>query len=730
MAAISGANIVNDGLSYYLDPSNPVCYSGTGTSVYNLASSSLTGGTLTNGVLYDYSKNGVMYCDGTNDYIAIPDSNLLDLGSSFTISAWIKINDLTTATYHSIYSSLDVTTNSLTKGVSLMWYRVNQFGINANSLLIQYGQSAWAWNVYCSDTNTINDTAIHHVAVTVTAANTNNPTVKFYLDGILKTTTWWGQSTKAAILYSTDLTSLRLGSLFTPANTGYYNAYSNINIYNVQVWKKELSATEITQIYNATKSRFLVSENIVTTGLLLNYDLSNSNCYSGTGTSIFNIANSDNNGNLISSPTFTKTNGGSLSFSGSSYITRSSALDAGQNFSATAWIYPTSIPGAGRAAIIGNGYPFSTDNGWFFCISNNNFGTFQSLMISLGIDNLLKISNSYVFQLNQWTHVAVTVSGGGTSVKLYANGVETSYGFSGGSARTLVYTNNEFHIGMRHSTTPERFVGNISQVQIYNTTLTASEILQNYNATKSRFILQPPVSEGLILNLDAGNRASYAGTGATWFDLSGNRLNGTLVNGPTYSGTGVSTVITCDGIDDYIEVLDNSILDFGANNFTVEYWFKKLATTTGYDNIWGVNKWNSGGGGAGTNEWTLEIGQGSSGTGDSVAFAIESGSTTYMTSYSSLTNALTQYHQLVGIRNGNKLELYLDGSQLYSSTPAGFTTSISVNAISGRNLRISNSALNNYYSNASSAIVRLYSKALSSSEVLQNFNFYRSRYGI
>ena len=92
MAAISGANIVNDGLSYYLDPSNPVCYSGTGTSVYNLASSSLTGGTLTNGVLYDYSKNGVMYFDGTNDYIAIPDSNLLDLGSSFTISAWININ--------------------------------------------------------------------------------------------------------------------------------------------------------------------------------------------------------------------------------------------------------------------------------------------------------------------------------------------------------------------------------------------------------------------------------------------------------------------------------------------------------------------------------------------------------------------------------------------------------------------------------------------------------------
>ena len=38
--------------------------------------------------------------------------------------------------------------------------------------------------------------------------------------------------------------------------------------------------------------------------------------------------------------------------------------------------------------------------------------------------------------------------------------------------------------------------------------------------------------------------------------------------------------------------------------------------------------------------------------------------------------------------------------------------------------------LNNLYTNTSSAVVRLYSKALSSTEVLQNFNFYRSRYGI
>jgi hypothetical protein len=172
-------------------------------------------------------------------------------------------------------------------------------------------------------------------------------------------------------------------------------------------------------------------------------------------------------------------------------------------------------------------------------------------MISLGQDNCIKISNSYVFQLNSWTHIAVTVSGGGASIKLYANGVETSYGFSGGSARTLAYTNNEFNIGVRYSAS-EKFVGSISQVQIYNTTLTAQEILQNYNATKSRFInVLPPITDSsLVLNLDAGNRASYAGTGTTWYDLSGRGNHFNLLNGVVFAGSGSSTYMSFDGSDD------------------------------------------------------------------------------------------------------------------------------------------------------------------------------------
>ncbi len=234
------------------------------------------------------------------------------------------------------------------------------------------------------------------------------------------------------------------------------------------------------------------------------------------------------------------------------------------------------------------------------------------------------------------------------------------------------------------------------------------------------------VTSNLILCLDAANPKSYSGSGNTWFDITGRGNHGTLINGPTYSSN-LGGYISCDGSNDYIEILDNSIFDFGSNNFSVEYWFRKNATTTGFAHIWGVNKWYSGGGGAGTNEWDLAIGNGFSGTGESISFTIESGSTSYFIVNSS-NPKLYLWNQLVGIRSGSGLSMYMNGALIGTSSPVGMTTSTSVNNVSGRNIRISNSALDNYYSKADSSIVRIYNKALSADEVKQNYDANKARY--
>jgi hypothetical protein len=80
------------------------------------------------------------------------------------------------------------------------------------------------------------------------------------------------------------------------------------------------------------------------------------------------------------------------------------------------------------------------------------------------------------------------------------------------------------------------------------------------------------VTNGLVLNLDAAKVDSYPGTGTTWRDISGNNNNGTLTNGPTLTGSGKNLAITFDGTNDYTEILDNSIIDFGTSDFTSNIW--------------------------------------------------------------------------------------------------------------------------------------------------------------
>jgi hypothetical protein len=234
------------------------------------------------------------------------------------------------------------------------------------------------------------------------------------------------------------------------------------------------------------------------------------------------------------------------------------------------------------------------------------------------------------------------------------------------------------------------------------------------------------VNSGLVLCLDAADPKSYPGSGTSWFDRSGNGNHASLINGASYNSSGPK-FIRCDGTNDYIEVLDSSSLDFGSSNFTVEYWFRKLRNTSSLSDIWGVNKWNTGAS-PGTNEWTLAIGNGSTGTGNNYSFAVQVGTTSYSSGASTELLSLGVWYQLIGVRNGGTLQAYLNSELKLTNSPSGFTSSSVVNNVSGRNLRINNSALNNYYTNADNGAVRIYNRALTQDEILQNYNASRTRF--
>ena len=63
----------------------------------------------------------------------------------------------------------------------------------------------------------------------------------------------------------------------------------------------------------------------------------------------------------------------------------------------------------------------------------------------------------------------------------------------------------------------------------------------------------PIVTNGLVVYVDAANRQSYPGSGTTWHDLSGNNNSGSLVNGPTFS-TEAGGSIVFDGNNDYVNI--------------------------------------------------------------------------------------------------------------------------------------------------------------------------------
>lgn len=59
------------------------------------------------------------------------------------------------------------------------------------------------------------------------------------------------------------------------------------------------------------------------------------------------------------------------------------------------------------------------------------------------------------------------------------------------------------------------------------------------------------VTDGLVLHLDAANNRSFVSGSTTWFDLSGNRFTGSLLNGPTYDASNNGSIIF-DGANDYV----------------------------------------------------------------------------------------------------------------------------------------------------------------------------------
>ena len=228
------------------------------------------------------------------------------------------------------------------------------------------------------------------------------------------------------------------------------------------------------------------ASSIITSGLILNLDASNTASYPGSGTTWRDLSDSSNNVSLLNGASYDPSNRNSILLDGvNDYAGKSSAINTGQNFTVSVWMYATLL-GSTRTSLVANSYNYSSGNGWFFC--TNAGGTSNSFFLSIGSDNPVKVSSANILSLNTWNYLTAVIRSGGRYIDLYKNGVLISGSSTDFGARTINYTYANFSIGLRDpGGTRDPFKGNIGITQIYNQVLTADDILANYNATKSKF---------------------------------------------------------------------------------------------------------------------------------------------------------------------------------------------------------------------------------------------------
>ena len=228
------------------------------------------------------------------------------------------------------------------------------------------------------------------------------------------------------------------------------------------------------------------------------------------------------------------------------------------------------------------------------------------------------------------------------------------------------------------------------------------------------------VTQGLVLDLDAAIKGSYPGTGSIWTDVSNNN-NGTLTNGPTFTGSDYGAIVF-DGVDDYVGTsnFSGSITD----SFTIGSWvnftnpnsptFQKIfhaqsGSVGPYSEV-NLDNYNGGSGNARYHFYTHRLDNTS--TND------------VLTSTFTITGSVWAY--VVGVYdNSTKIKsLYINGI----INNSGSTT----NQITwpDSTTRIGNRSSIPEPLNGRISLVQLYNRALSSTEITQNFNALRGRYGI
>ena len=226
------------------------------------------------------------------------------------------------------------------------------------------------------------------------------------------------------------------------------------------------------------------SPSLVMNGLVLCLDAGNRKSYPGSGTTWTDLSGNGNTGTLTNGPTYSSTNGGSISFDGTNdYINLGNILNyTTENFTFNTFFYlnsfTTSTPGQGpqlfwKGSFNANGYYCAINADGTILFHTNQSGASQFSYTSSGL-----------ISVGVWNNVSVVRTG--PSVQIYINGVDRT-NVSATHINPTSSTGNlqlgAYDAGFIYSN------HRVATFQSYSRALSAAEIQQNYNALKGRFFV-------------------------------------------------------------------------------------------------------------------------------------------------------------------------------------------------------------------------------------------------
>jgi len=566
----------------------------------------------------DYAAN----FNGSSSYVEIEDSTSLRLLGSYSISCWVKFNNVSSGLQRIIVKD---NSNDYSGGYALY----------ANNSQVEIVHSNGSYNGFAvSGQFAVGNW--YHLVVTFNSSNNNL--------SLYNNTTLIGSTTTSGSL-TASVDNLFFG---TYGETTPGGQYLNGSLDQVRIFNKALSSSEVTTLYGETSCEYTcttdtngfpasASSNLVAYYKLDNDATDETGSYNGTATDV-----TYDGGRYGSSAVF---NGSS------SYIDLGNNSSNNSNvISVSCWLKTTATTGC----IYSNGGLDGGSVGLAIIITASGF-------LRFGANNTLDVTGTTAINDGNWHHVAFSYNNGNLNLYLDGNTTPEMTGTSTG----FTTANRNFIIGREARTATKYFAGQIDQVRFYTKVISSTEASSLYEDEHQCYITVDSTDPFG----DSSNIALYE------FENNANDSTG------SYNGTASNVTYSTDSIigtyaasfNGSSSVINTSYTPTVANLRTVSLWFKTNTTT--FAVMQSVGPY--GGGSGYTWEWIYILADGRITGG----YGANNGGAVYQKATTESFNDDNWHHLALTLNGvygtGSSVKLYIDGVEPSTTTDTTWNTSIS-----------------------------------------------------